>query len=271
MFFWHKRASASWLATNEPVLEIAGGENLAVVSITGRKQSLLQITSSTRGGAEELVRRFGGQFEMIARDWSPPHSSHPPIRIGRRLVIFADEPDANRSANSLLIPAAGAFGTGEHSTTAMSLRLLEEVTRSVPRGWRLLDVGTGTGILALAARRLGAAEALGLDNDPRATAHARANARLNHISRAAFLTADIRAWKSAKRHDFVTANLFSELLLDSLPVFRRALRKNGRLIVSGILRSQANEVVLGLCRKHFQVEKERTRGRWVALLASPKS
>ncbi len=142
----------------------------------------------------------------------------------------------------LVIPAAGAFGTGEHATTAMSLRLLEETARPLSRGWRLLDAGTGTGILALAARFLGAGEVLGLDNDPRAVAHARQNARLNHVSRARFLAADVLVWKPPVRYDIITANLFSELLIAALPRFRRALRAKGRLIISGILREQAGDV-----------------------------
>jgi ribosomal protein L11 methyltransferase len=90
----------------------------------------------------------------------------------------------------------------------MSLRLLEEVARRFPPGWRLLDIGTGTGILALAARRLGAGEALGIDIDPLAVAHAGQNARLNHISKAKFLVTDVLRWKAPAHYEVVTANLF---------------------------------------------------------------
>src|SRR6185436_3140265 len=112
-----------------------------------------------------------------------------PIRIGRRLEVISEPgpPSGPAGRPQLIIPAAGAFGTGEHATTAMSLRLLEEITRNRPHSWRLLDAGTGTGVLALAARRLGAREVRGLDNDPQAVAHARQNAQLNRISRARFI------------------------------------------------------------------------------------
>jgi ribosomal protein L11 methyltransferase len=170
----------------------------------------------------------------------------------------------------LVIPAAGAFGTGEHATTAMSLRLLEETTRNLSPGWRLFDAGAGAGILALAARRLGAGEVLGLDNDPRAVAHARQNARLNQISRARFLAGDVLLWKPTARYDVVTANLFSELLIAALPIFRRALRASGQLIVSGILREQAGSVEQALRRSGFHLEKRRRRGKWVALLAGDR-
>ncbi len=153
----------------------------------------------------------------------------------------------------------------------MSLRLLEDATRKLAPGWRLLDAGTGSGILALAARRLGAAEVFGLDIDPRAVAHARQNARLNHIGRARFIVADVLHFKAQTRYEVVTANLFSELLSAALPILRRALRPDGCLIVSGILREQAESVVHALAKARFPLAQQRRRGKWIALLASRKS
>ena len=147
----------------------------------------------------------------------------------------------------------------------MSLRLLEEVTRHLARGWRLFDAGTGTGILALAARSLGAREVVGIDIDPRAVAHARQNARLNHVSKAKFAAADVLQWKCDGRYEIVTANLFSELLISALPRFRRALTRDGYLIVSGILREQAPSVVRAIHRVGLEVEIQRRRGKWIAL------
>jgi ribosomal protein L11 methyltransferase len=149
----------------------------------------------------------------------------------------------------------------------MSLRLLEEMTRDFRAGWRLLDAGTGSGILALAARRFGASETLGLDNDPRAVMNAIYNARLNHIARARFIVADILRFKPRGRYEVVTANLFSDLLIAVLPVFRRGLKAEGLLIVSGILREQADSVLTALHRAGFDLEKKRRRGKWLALQA----
>jgi ribosomal protein L11 methyltransferase len=230
----------------------------------------VQVTCRLRAKAEKLVREFGGTTRALPRSW-PAQSQklHAPIRIGRRLEIMS-EPGNSSKANhppTLIIPAAGAFGTGQHATTAMSLRLLEETTRKLPHGWRLLDAGTGTGILALAARRLGAGQVLGLDDDPRAVSHARQNARLNYIARARFVRADILQWKPAVRYEVITANLFSELLVAALPIFRRALAADGRLIVSGILREQFGAVVRALGHARLQLEQKRRRGKWIALLA----
>ena len=274
MILWQKQASARWLEANEAVLDKwARAGNVAIIARPGRVRGLAQVLCKNPNLAEKLRRKFGGTAATLPRNWlalyQPPRLSAP-LRVGQRLEIVSEETDAAQPAGKprLIIPAAGAFGTGDHATTAMSLRLLEQTTRSLSPGWRLLDLGTGTGILALAAVRFGAGPVLGLDNDPRAIAHARSNARLNHIRNARFLRADVLAWRPAVRYDLITANLFSELLLAALPIFRRALRAKGRLIVSGILREQAPAVARGLERVGFRLAEKRRRGKWVALLAA---
>jgi len=299
---WHRSASRAWLEKNEPRLEELAGPDLAIIARPGRVLSLVQITCRHRVLATQLIRSFGGKTEPIPSDWWRLYakaSVHPPIGIGQRLKILSaptrvsslnkqgagqqgqlrnltsarskavqrDENENRTSARTLVIPAASAFGTGEHSTTAMSLRLLEETTRDFPPGWRLLDAGTGSGILALAARRFGAFETLGLDNDSRAVMNARRNAQLNHIARARFIVADILRFKPRNRYEVITANLFSELLIAVLPVFRRGLKAEGLLIISGILREQADSVLTALDRAGFDLEIKRRRGKWFALQA----
>ncbi|MGI8957019.1 MAG: 50S ribosomal protein L11 methyltransferase [Chthoniobacterales bacterium] len=272
MMLWQKQASPAWLTANEARLEEIAGCDLAIIARPGRARSLVQVVCGQRQKAARLQRDFGGRLEALPRVWSQTmqsHSTHAPIRVGRQLEVVSEAAPAQqtRAKNQLIIPSAGAFGTGEHATTAMSLRLLEETTRELPSGWRLLDAGTGTGILALAARRLCAGEVIGLDNDPRAVAHARQNARLNSVSRARFIATDVLRWKTDARFEIVTANLFSELLVAALPLFRRALRAHGQLILSGILREQSAAVERALHRSSFHLRIKRRRGKWVALLA----
>lgn len=276
MILWQKQASQKWLAANESRLEQIGGSDLAIIAQAGHARSLVQMICHRQKKAAQLLLAFGGIAQSLPRNWwklARANQVHSPIRVGRRLEVVSEPASAGKSDDriQLIIPAAGAFGTGEHATTAMSLRLLEEVTRKLPAGWRLLDAGTGTGILALAARRLDAGEVLGLDVDPRAVAQARQNARLNHMARAKFSVGNILHWKPPARYEVVTANLFSELLLAALPIFRRALRPDGCLIVSGILREQGVSVIRALQRAHFRMEKQRRRGKWIALLATRKS
>jgi ribosomal protein L11 methyltransferase len=145
----------------------------------------------------------------------------------------------------------------------MSLRLLEELTRTWSLGWSLADLGTGSGILALAAKAFGAHPVVGIDNDPMAISAAKNNARRNHLRGVEFQLCDVRFWKPLGKLDIVCANLFSELVIDLVPKLRRA----NWLILSGILRQQENEIVCRLRRNRLEIVKTRRRGKWIAILA----
>jgi ribosomal protein L11 methyltransferase len=126
-----------------------------------------------------------------------------------------------------------AFGTGHHETTRLALAALGDPGRDL-RGLRVLDVGAGSGVLAIAADLLGAAEALGLDNDPAAIPVARANALLNR-SRARFELADFaRARIEPRSVDLLLANLFAEAHRDFLHAYAAALAPGGRALLTGI-------------------------------------
>ena len=93
----------------------------------------------------------------------------------------------------------------------MTLRLLEEATRKMEEGWSLADLGAGSGILSLAAQRLGARRIQAIDLDPSAISTAKENARLNGIRRIEFSVEDVTRWRPASKVDVITANLFSQL------------------------------------------------------------
>ena len=145
----------------------------------------------------------------------------------------------------------------------MSLRLLEELTRHWKRDWSLVDVGTGTGILALAAKYFGAGGVIGMDNDPAAISVAKSNAQLNKIRDVSFQLGDVHKWQPAQKSDVITANLYSDLLLEILP----KLRGGRLLILSGILRNQEDELARALQQNHYDVISAKRRGKWVAILA----
>ena len=163
----------------------------------------------------------------------------------------------------LVIPASAAFGTGGHATTAMSLRLLEGLTRQWKKGWSLIDLGTGSGILVLAAKRFGAGPVTGIDIDPKAISIAKANARLNKIDNADFQLGDVRRWKPAAGWDVITANLYGGLLID----VASKLKRSNWLILSGVLRTQEDELLRVLRRNHMEIASVKRRGKWIALTA----
>jgi ribosomal protein L11 methylase PrmA len=133
MFVWRKRASAVWLAANEATLRKVAGQQLAIISRLGRKNAIAEIAGSSQRDLEKIRTRFRGKVEKLSRDWLKKllrWQKSEPIKIGNQLTIFQSSTNRSRNENtSLLIPAGAAFGTGEHTTTATALRLLERCTR----------------------------------------------------------------------------------------------------------------------------------------------
>lgn len=177
--------------------------------------------------------------ELVAdEDWVRlSQSQFEPIRISDKLWIvpsWALAPDAD--AVNLVLDPGLAFGTGGHPTTRLCLGWLE---RTVQGGERILDYGCGSGILAIAALRLGAREALGVDVDPLALVAARANAARNRVD-ARFINTETAPDFQA---DLVAANILANPLILLAPLLARCLRKGGRMALSGILDAQAGEVI----------------------------
>lgn len=271
MFVWRKSVAEEWLRLNEPNLSAATAGRHAVIERPHHKKCLVEFFCPRFPKARELRARWGGSVARLPNNWERGFLKPRPatfIKIGKRLVVASDQ--SASGARILVVPAGTAFGTGEHVTTAMCLRLLEEVTRRWPDGWSLLDAGTGSGILALAAKRLGARQVLAIDIDPIAISTAKQNAQLNKL-KIKFRLADIAAKNSLsdQRYDIISANLFSELLIRALSQWKRRLKRNGLLILSGVLKNQEPQVERALRRFRFAPLTVRRRGKWVAILASP--
>lgn len=286
MHLWRKSAFSRWFHANDAALRAKANAELVVVERPDQKHLQLEVCCNSEKRARRLVEEFGGRIEKLPRDWLKrfAHAQRrKPIKIGKRLIITnvggtsVSRLSRHQGPSHIIIPAGAAFGTGEHATTAMSLRLLEEVSRRLkpewstrlrkPTAWQVVDLGTGSGILALAAKRFGAQRVIAIDNDARAIATARANARTNKIDNVDFRVGDVRHWKFPRKIDIVTANLFSGLLIEILPKLKQMLKRDGRIILSGVLRNQERELrrALRLCK--IDIVQARRRGKWVAVLA----
>ncbi|MDP9005163.1 MAG: 50S ribosomal protein L11 methyltransferase [Verrucomicrobiota bacterium] len=274
-YIWRKNAGAKWLRKPGESLASRFGALLAVIERPGATRATIQVSCKTQGEARDLVREFGGSIGRLRPDWLQEFAKQTrtkPLRIGSRLVILRTFEKAAASssasgARQIIIPAEAAFGTGEHATTAMCLRLLERITRGLTPGWSMLDAGTGSGILAIAASCLGAGSVLAVENDPLACATAKRNAHANGVRKIEFSTSNVLTLRLTGKFDFITANLFSEILIEALPVWSRHLVRDGRLILSGILRSQESTVVRALQREGFIALELRRRGKWISVSA----
>jgi len=254
IFLWRKSVDPGQADHYEEKLRGFAGDRLAIIWRPARKRVLFEIACRSRTEGSGFVRLLGGSTKRLPADWHRRRlraQKTKPLKIG------------NRSLN-LVIPAGAAFGTGDHATTAVSLRLLAQLTRDWKPGWSLIDIGTGSGILALAAKRLGAQRVIGVDNDSIAISTANQNARSNKIDGVQFKFADARSLVFPGKTDIVTANLLSELLIALLP----KLRRSRWLILSGILRDQEDELRRALRRNKIEFVESRRRGKWVSILAT---
>lgn len=185
-----------------------------------------------------------------------------PTRIGRLRIVSAHagaERDALRLTDSTTV-----FGTGLHPTTVMCLEAIEEALQPSPPG-ALLDVGTGSGVLALAALLMGVPRALGLDIDAEALRAAAENARLNALDRRLHLA---RAGPDAVAGTWplVVANLLAAPLVELAPVLVRRVGHHGRLVLSGIPSSLERDVDRAYRRVGMRREGAQSRAGWSALV-----
>ena len=182
--------------------------------------------------------------------------------VGRFVVAPAWQTPVPSGGDVLLVDPGRAFGTGTHETTRLCLGALEEVA-SRRRLGRALDLGCGTGLLAVAAARLGASLVVASDVDPEAIASSRAHARLNRED-LRLVRADGARGLRPRAFDLVVANLMALLLVDRAPQIAALLAPGGVLVLSGILREDVPFVSQAF--SGLGLPAERTDGEWVALL-----
>ena len=205
-----------------------------------------------------------------AEDWSSSWKVHfKPLRVGKRLLIVPTWEDAAELPGDLVIriDPGMAFGTGGHETTRLCLELLESVMESGPllNIPSLLDLGTGSGILAMAASLLGAGRILALDIDPDAVEVARENLVLNQMSDLIECgTSPLEAL--TERFDIILANILAEELVRLAPYLTERLLSGGALILSGILAEKESLVRKGFASQPLKYVRTACAGEWVAML-----
>jgi len=228
-------------------------------------------------GLRDLQRTLSFQYEIHygevdEEDWSESWKAYFwPERITDRLVIKPTwrEFEVQPEDVVLEIDPGMAFGTGTHPTSALCLELIEEHIR---KGDRFLDVGTGSGILLVAAAKLGAAGGLGIDNDPVAVEVANRNLAVNHIDGNWFqaIQGDLTNTIDA-RFDIVAANILTPVILQLLESMNRILPPGGMVIVSGITEENRSRVIERISMISMNLINVRERDGWVAIAARRKS
>ena len=234
------------------------------------------------------LREFGiepGEFTMETavvdeEDWANSWKQYfKPLRVSERLTIKPtwESYEAGPDERIIELDPGMAFGTGTHPTTALCLRTLETVIRG---GEEVIDVGTGSGILAIGACRLGASRVLALDLDPVAVSSAAENTRLNRLeqdiqvklSDLLGVLQNDEAADGAAVHvkvpvDLVVANILAEIIMLFLDDVYAALKPGGTYIASGIYENKEELVEQGLLAAGFQIEGRHREDSWIAFVA----
>ena len=206
--------------------------------------------------------------QIADEDWAHAWKEHFQVhRVGRRTVIVPTWRQYEPEPDDIIITLdpGMAFGTGLHPTTRLCLAALEDY---VQPDMSVLDLGTGSGILAIAAARLGAGSVTALDTDAVAVDVARANVAANGVQdtvRVGLGSVGPRPRPDAPTYDLVVANIIAQVLCDLAGPLAAAVRPGGTVIASGIIKEREAEVAAALAARGLQLLERRAEGDWVML------
>ena len=269
-FTWRKLSAAKWEDVwPERLSEFV--DRLAITALVNGKTIRVEIFELAKKEADRLVKEFGGSINKQNHDWLKAGAkARGPIKIRRQLAVIAGESEKaaiKPGIPTLLIPAGMAFGTGEHATTLNCLRFLADLADEYSdEPWEMADLGCGSGILALAARMLGAKRCLAGDFDPDCVRTTKENIARNHLTGVTAKRLDVFTWEPERTWNVITANLYSTILVQIVPKLGKALAPEGSLIVSGIMRDQEAGVLKALARERLKPVKIARQGKWIAAL-----
>ncbi|MBR4185717.1 MAG: 50S ribosomal protein L11 methyltransferase [Clostridia bacterium] len=213
-------------------------------------------------GIAFTIEHIGVREEDWADSWKQYYK---PIKTGKRLVIVPvwETYEAEPGEITVLMDPGMAFGTGTHETTRLCAGFVEEYTKP---GCTVLDVGCGSGILAIAAARLGAGTCFACDIDPVAVRVAKENAALNGTDNVVCAVSDLlkQAEKTPGGYDLVVANIVADIIIRLAPDVGDYLAPEGTFVVSGIIAERAEEVLAVLRKNGYAVIDERFENGWYA-------
>ena len=214
-------------------------------------------------GIAYTLSTSGVEQEDWQNGWKKYYHS---MEIGRRLAVVPSwETYENTDGRAVLKLDPGmAFGTGTHETTNLCLEALDEFVKG---GERLLDIGTGSGILAIAALLLGAKSAEGVDIDPMCVRTAGENARLNGVQDQFQVLVGDLSDQAEGRYDIITANIVAAAILSLAPDLPALMGPDTLFIASGIIDQKKDEVIAGLQKVGLQVVDVREKRGWECILA----
>lgn len=222
----------------------------------------------------ESAKEFGvviEDFEIFSEevhesDWANEWKKYyKPTRVGHKFVIKPLWEDYEPEGDEIILnmDPGMAFGTGTHETTRLCLEAIEDHMRS---DTRVFDIGTGSGILAIGARMLGASEVVGVDLDVVAVDSARENVGYNHLDHVEILHGNLMDVVEGSA-DIIVANIIAEVILVLIDDVKKKINVDGVFIASGIIRDKEKMVTDALHEKGFSIVEVRREGEWVCIVS----
>lgn len=206
--------------------------------------------------------------EVQEEDWASSWKEYfHPVRVSEHIVIKPSWEDYVPAEDDIIIEIdpGMAFGTGTHHTTSMCIRSLEDVIKP---GHTVFDVGTGSGILAVAAAKLGASFVHAIDLDPVAVRVATENVTFNKVAETVKATQGDLLTGVTGKADVIVANIIADIIIKMLPDVRNRLTEKGVFIASGIITERLSDVTQALIENKFVIDKVTEEGGWVAIVAT---
>lgn len=232
-----------------------------------RKQAIIKKFEEKFADREDLVYTidfYNYEEEDYQNSWKKYFYTQ---KISNRFVVKPTWREYKPQEDELVIEIdpGRAFGTGTHPTTSLCIKLMEE---NIKEGDRVIDVGTGSGILMVAAEKLGASEIIGTDIDPMAVEVAEENLELNHVDRnkAKAYAGDLVSIVKEDKFDVVVANILADVLMLLLKDISKVARKDGLIIFSGIIEDKLEEMKRAITDAGLHILEVKEDKEWRAIL-----
>ena len=238
-------------AGTDPDLVLAAADDYSPTAVEERDAALriFFATSDIRDRAAAALRASFSVTPLDVDDQDWARKQHlDPITVGRLTVVASlQSPVSSPETIAIVIPPSMGFGTGHHATTRLCLAALQDAD---PRGKFVLDVGTGSGLLAIAAAKLGATRVVGTDDDADALQAATENLEFNNVTNVEFIVSDLMK-EPLPAADIVLANLTGALVVRAASRLIQAVRPGGVLIVSGVLATEREDIRRAFANQTF--------------------
>ncbi len=238
----------------------------------GLLKAFIKEDAFDRGALEALLAVYGLEYveqRIEDRNWNAEwEANFQPVVVDGFCAIRAHfHPPMPEVEHELVITPKMSFGTGHHATTYMMLQAMRGIDL---RGKRVLDFGTGTGVLAILAERLGAAEVVAIDNDDWSIENAQENAFNNGCTRISVIKRDVVADLEGP-FDVILANINKHVIVAQLSALGQQLTSGGVILLSGLLVNDSEDIDNETVKNNISISVRMTKGNWICLKAEKKT